>query len=457
MLLSVPRERLVPLRWVAGIVFDRMLGLPVEVTAGDDASSVRLSQDGRMLVMPSLFPGMKGGAVDTAMPLPAQPLPDWSPSEPGLADALEGSLPVLFGTPEISGDEGGLHCAIDVLGTIFFMLSRIEEMAILERDSHDRFPAVASLAHKAGFLNRPIVDEYVEGLWMLMHRIWPSLTRNRRPGTIAVSCDVDRPFDHDLKTPLLFTRSLAADILVRRDLGRARQRFRHLLAAPRGDYRFDPLHTFDWYLDTCEKAGRQAAFYFIPAHSAGLVDGTYSLDEERVVSLISKIGRRGHRLGVHGSYNTFRNPAQIATERTRMIAACRAAAVDDSVTGNRQHFLRWSSAETPDHLEAAGFAYDTTGSFADRPGFRYGTAHSFPMWSWQTMAPLKLLQKPLVVMEASVLSSSYLGMGYTSEAFDLMFLLRRRALRYGGDFALLWHNSHLTTDKDREFFAALVN
>lgn len=42
---------------------------------------------------------------------------------------------------------------------------------------HDRFPATASLAYRAGFLDRPQIDEYLEILWAAMRRLWPGLQR----------------------------------------------------------------------------------------------------------------------------------------------------------------------------------------------------------------------------------------------------------------------------------------
>lgn len=455
LVLTVPADRLVPLSWAADIVFSRMLGIPVAVEGGEPGK-VTLSGDDGSLTMPSLFPVMTGGAVDRTAALPAIPLKQWDLAAAGVSADIEGSLPVLFGKPELTFDGGRAECGVDIFGTVFFMLSRFEEIARPDRDQHDRFPATGSLAHAAGFLQRPVVDEYAEVLWAIMKRLWPGLERTRRQGRVSVSCDVDRPFDHDLSTPGLLVRSFAADLLMRRDLGRAAGRLRNAVRSRRGDYRLDPLHTFDWYMDVCERHGHRAAFYFIADHPAGVMDCTYEMTEPRVQALLRKLAERGHELGVHGSYTTYRNPAQIARERGRMLDACRAAGVVAGIEGNRQHYLRWSSAETPDHLEAAGFEYDTTGSFADRPGFRYGTSHPFPMWSWQKEAPLKLLQRPLVLMEVSVIAANYLGMGYSGEALDMMKLLKRRSLRYGGDFNLLWHNSHFLNKGDRVFFEELL-
>ncbi len=336
------------------------------------------------------------------------------------------------------------------------MLSRFEEIVIAERDQHDRFPAVASLAWSAGFLYRPIVDEYAELLWCLMKRLWPGLERRRREGQIRVSCDVDQPFDRTARDPVLLAKVLRHDLVKRRTPGTAARRVANAAFSAFSDYRFDEVHTFDWYMDACERNGHRAAFYFIADHSAGAIDGAYEIDEARILRLIRNIADRGHEIGMHGSYNTFRDAAQIRREGDRLGKALEAAGLTLPVAGNRQHYLRWDAAQTPDHLEEAGFGYDTSGSFADRPGFRYGTSWFFPIWSWQRMAPLRILERPLVVMECSVISESYLGLGHSTEANELIDTLRRRALRYGGDFTVLWHNSELSTGADREIFLHIV-
>ena len=41
------------------------------------------------------------------------------------------------------------------------MLSRYEELIIKERDIHNRFPAYLSIAKQNGFLDRPLIDEYI--------------------------------------------------------------------------------------------------------------------------------------------------------------------------------------------------------------------------------------------------------------------------------------------------------
>ncbi len=60
-------------------------------------------------------------------------------------------------------------------------------------DAHERFRLEETIAYKHDFLHRPIVNEYVEVLWLLMKQLWPALSRKKRKYKYLVSCDVDHP------------------------------------------------------------------------------------------------------------------------------------------------------------------------------------------------------------------------------------------------------------------------
>ena len=443
--------------WVFSFLFEEIFKLNFEIIPSTQRGYC-LTLDGKHLNLPDIFFFNASSAWLKPESQPAAPLAYWDVSSSDLhAPKLTEPLPILFGDKGVALSDNHIHCYVDIIGSIFFMLSRYEEVVMPDRDNHDRFPASASLAQKAAFLDRPIVDEYVELLWACMKHLWPQLKRKTRQGQVHVTCDVDQPFDIGAVRFLNFVRSFGGDLLKRRNACLAVKRAYNLFASRRGDYRFDPCDTFDWYMDVCERHGRQGVFYFIPENTAGENDSYYALTEPRILSLIHKLSEHGHEIGVHGSYNSYQDAAQLAKERQCMIAACEKAQVQHvSIRGNRQHYLRWDTSQTPDYLDAAGFEYDTTGSFADAPGFRYGTSHSFSMWSWQKQAPLKIRQLPLVLMEVSVIANHYLGLGYTDEALELMLTLKRRALQYGGDFTLLWHNDHLLNRLDREFFLQLI-
>ncbi len=448
----MPADTHSPLAWAADFALSDSLGIELEVREGPPGR-ITLSGQGRQISMPSMFPA---AADDLAAAITRLPVAEFHTDVLGNHRSLElpRTVPVLFGTPATRIHDDQIDMGFDLLGTIFFMLSRYEELGS-QRDHHDRYPGRASFAYRAGFLDRPIVDEYVEILRLLIWRLWPGHVAGRRRGEVVVSCDVDHPFDPAATRYDRLFRAVVGDVVKRRRLGLAARRLRNVCASRRGDYRHDPNHVFDWYLDTCERHGRRVTFFFIPERTAGDQDGSYDLFDHRVLNLIGWLAGRGHEIGMHGSYRSFRDPSRLARERSLLQEACRLSGVDDSVTGNRQHYLRWDTRETPDHLDAAGFGYDTSGGFADMPGFRFGTSRPFRMWSWRRHAPLRLVQRPLVVMECAVLDAPQPTPSHNA-ALEAMLRLKAASLRHGGDFTLLWHNSHFIEDSDRDIFTALV-
>lgn len=442
--------------WIADVLFQEFLGIPYSLHAHENIANthILIKHEGHVLSLPDIFISNSKKNERSVNNLPQLPLAQWDISELG-ADLVDTAIPVLFGQAGFRMDElGNGHLNLDVFGSAFFMLSRYEELVVPERDNYDRFPATASIAYQADFLYRPIVDEYVEILWTVMLAVWSSLKRKKRQGQVVISCDVDEPYERWIKSPIMLAKGLAGSLIRRRSIKSAINRFRNAIASRKGNYHFDPNWNFEWYMDTCEQFGHKAAFYFIATPGKTALDCAYSLDEPRMQALLRQIHQRGHEIGMHGSYNTYRNGDRILQERHLLQQACERAGINTLIRGNRQHFLRWDIEETPDYLDAAVFEYDTTGSFADSAGFRYGTSKEFSMWSWQKHSALNIKQRPLIVMECSIIS--YLGLGYTSETLELMLELKQRSLKYGGDFRLLWHNSHFSLPQDKDFFVALI-
>jgi hypothetical protein len=75
---------------------------------------------------------------------------------------------------------------------------------------------------------------------------------------------------------------------------------------------------------------------------------------------------------------------------------------------------------------------------------------------WRYQTKLKLKQRPLIVMECSVISDAYMGLGYGEETKVLMVQLKQASQALGGNFVLLWHNSHFQNMKDKALFEKLV-
>ena len=354
-------------------------------------------------------------------------------------------------------DTNTIEFNIDIFGTIFFFLSRYEEAILPDRDQHDRFPATASIAFKEGFLNRPIVNEYVELLWAMMKALWPELERKKRSFRMILTHDVDEPFEFYKKPPIKMVKSIGGDILKRHSINLALERYRQWNAIRKGNHTTDPFYSFDFIMKESEKRGLKSAFYFIADHTAGVIDGIYSLNDPEIINLMKTIDARCHEIGLHTSYNTYLDKVQTRKEAELLRAVMRGNSIHQEPQGGRQHYLRWKTPETFQNWEYAGMQYDSTLSFADLPGFRCGTCWEYPAYDLINRKPLNVIERPLIAMDRSVIAKRYMNKGYSEEAFEVFKSYKDTCRRYNGDFVLLWHNSELATEEQRRLYLSVLD
>src|SRR5690606_34499467 len=78
--------------------------------------------------------------------------------------------------PLIQQHDAGYTVGYDVVGLTYWMLSRQEEVAREDLDEHGRFPATASHAFKHHYLERPVVDEWLNVVGQVLQRLCPEFT-----------------------------------------------------------------------------------------------------------------------------------------------------------------------------------------------------------------------------------------------------------------------------------------
>jgi hypothetical protein len=439
------------------------LGLDIRLEQAEVADTAIIGEGGLRLTMPDcFFPKAAEDWLGLAT-LPRRPLQS-RPMGPGELPGLPrgGTLPVIFGGEP---DEGALvrmwprgsYLALDVFGSAFFMLSRYEEAVQPQRDWADRFPSGASLAQGEGFLDRPLVDEYLEILWRELSRLWPSLVRRPSAYRLRLSHDLDWPYA-TLGVPVGVTlRKLAGDLLVRHSASLGLQRFRSMVAGDGGAYALDPHNTFEFIMDTNEGAGHRGVFNFISGHTApGNMDGVYSLDQPWIRHLLRRFRDRGHEVGLHPSFMTFRDGQALGSELANLHRAAEAEGIRQEAWGGRQHYLRWEASTTWRLYEEAGLTYDSTLGYADRPGFRCGTCHPYRTYDLQERHPFRLVERPMVAMDGTFFWKEYLGLPM-EKALGAIQPLVEQCRAYAGEFVLLWHNTHLLTPEEKRLYQQIVH
>ena len=383
------------------------------------------------------------------------PCTQWNAAAEGWHTALDPVMPApgasTLPSPLIEPTARGWRIHYDILGLTYWMLSRQEEVGRTDLDAHGRFPATSSHAFKHGYLERPIVDEWLHILRQVIAKTWPSLPLKQHTFSMKVSHDVDAPSRYGFASAKGLLRSMAGDVLKRGDIKNALRAPWIRLNTRNALHPADPYNTFEWIMDLSDHHGLTSAFYFICGSSSNM-DAAYEPEHPAIRALMRRIHERGHEIGLHPSYGTYQKPELIAQEAQRLRAILVEENIQQNMLGGRMHYLRWEQPTTLRAWAAAGMDYDSTLSYADRPGFRCGTCFEYPAFDPVAGEVLKLRLRPLVVMECSVIDACYLGLG-TGDAAQAKFAQLKNACRaVNGCFTVLWHNSRLSVLPEFTFY-----
>jgi len=156
----------------------------------------------------------------------------------------------------------------------------------------------------------------------------------------------------------------------------------------------------------------------------------YSLDY--LAGRLERLVDEGWEVGLHAGYASHNDSGRLAREKALLesaLSGCR-------VVGVRMHYLRFAYPDTWLAVEVAGFKYDTTLAFPDRPGFRNGMCYPFhPVVDDRVLGMLEI---PLAVMDTTFWGYMRVQPG---EAFEMIKGLVDHVEKVGGVLTVLWHNN----------------
>ncbi len=346
---------------------------------------------------------------------------------------------------------GQLKVHFDIFGTCFFLLSRYEEAILRETDEHGRFPYKSSILNKYNLVKRPIVNEYVEFLWFCMKKLWPSLERKKHVFEVKPTHDVDNPFLSFFNVKRLI-RSLAVDFVKRKEFFLPFVKTKSWIASKiTKKKKHDLYNNFDQIMNIDEKYGLTSTYYFMSNTSNCRYDGNYDIKDMELRNLLKKVHEREHEIGLHSSYETYLDPVLIKKEFDKLKEVCEQEDIFQEKWGARQHYLRLKVSETFSNLEKAGLNYDSSLYFAESPGFRSSICYPYFIYDVINRRMLNLVEKPLLIMEGSLLESDYLGANY-EEVTKISKNIIRQVKMYKGKLTFLWHNDYLIMEKNRKLY-----
>ncbi len=445
-------------QYIVSLLMDEFWNIDYRLSWSDefDGNTIFRSDGHSILLRDGLFRVPEAHWL-TGSSLPRTPLERYVFSRDFPELAWLASCPLLYMADELQEPvhikENSIAFNFDILGSCFFMLTRYEEMVDKTRDGHGRFPAMASLAYKEGFLERPVVNEYLEVLWAAIHRLFPLLQRKKREFRLIPTHDIDHPFGMTYESVAQVLRHLGGDVLYRRGIAAVRKRLLDLweLHFRRNAYVQRKKETYTFLYQISRKYKLRDMYFFMNSKCSQL-DGNYLVDEPEVKMLLREIHSEGHAVGLHPSYISYLDKKEILRETVhanQVLSECGLPLL----AGARQHYLRWSNPETWQNYEDVGLPIDSSLGFADWVGFRCGICYEYPVFNLRSRKQLRLREKPLIVMDGTLTDYMHLS---ESDAKEKVLSLAQECMRYSGDFVFLWHNTMLDDGFERAFYQDVI-
>ena len=329
----------------------------------------------------------------------------------------EKDIPIIYGKNEIIHRLNQIECKIDIFASVFFMLSRWEESVKKKRDNHGRFPAKESLAVKFGFIERPVVNEYCELLWNMLISLGCADKRTKKQGfSIVFSHDVDvfrQSSIREIVKSIYYFKSIA-----------------HIINTIKGYLNFDEdvYNTYSFLMDQSERCNMKSHFYFMSDDKNRFFNSKYFM------KVIKSIIQRGHYVGFHPGYETYKNPKKWEEQYNRLKTRC-----GIRIEEGRQHVLQIACPESFLIWESHQMKYDSSLAYAERAGYRCGTSNFFHLFDVKRSKELRLQEMPLIIMDVTL--KKYENLTVKEAALKIKYFIKKSE-KYDAPITLLFHNSN---------------
>ena len=332
---------------------------------------------------------------------------------------------VFFATGKISA------IPFDIFAASFYLVSRYEEYLPHIRDEHDRFDAKDSIAFINGFLQKPIVNTWINWIKELLQKKYPHLIFPEKKYEYISTIDIDNAYAYREKG---FTRSIGGYLksILKFDFHEIVERTKVILRLQK-----DPYDTYDFQLDVLKKYKFRSIYFFLLG-DYGVNDKNLPIESKRFQALIKRIGDYAY-VGIHPSYGSNKSSEQLKKEVGRL-----SKVLHRDVTLSRQHFLKLTLPETYRNLIDLDITDDYTMGYASQIGFRASICTPLNFYDLDMDIETKLKIHPFAVMEGTL---KYAMKVQPEEAFKKIKPLIDEAKAVNGVFVSLFHNDSLNNEK----------
>ena len=320
----------------------------------------------------------------------------------------------------------------DVFTAVFYLVTRYEEYLPFDSNQYGQFKATDSLAYKLGFLDKPVVDIWLEDLKQLLAAKYPILGFKKKGFTTTFTYDIDVAYKYKGRPFTLTFINIVKDVL-KLNFSAIKKRLAVL-----NNTVADPFDTYGHIASIKEKQKHNLLYFFLlgPKNKYNRNLNPYSSSMQLLMQKLSE----KEITGIHPSY--FANNSFLQLQHEKLLLE---SVINKKVSVGRQHYLRLVFPNTYENLIQAGITDDYTLGFAELPGFRAGTCSAFKFYNLKNESETALTLHPNTFMEGTFIEDLKLS---AADSLPLMKQLIDEVKQVNGHFISIWHNHSLSNQNE---------
>jgi hypothetical protein len=319
----------------------------------------------------------------------------------------------------------------DIFAASFYMVTRYEEYLPYKKDEYGRFSSFESIAHKKGFLQKPIVNFWVLHLAGLIKKAFPDWKYKGTKYKFIPTIDIDAAWAYRQKG-LFRTLGGFINSISRLDLDEFTERIKVLAG-----FQKDPFDTYDFHLELQKKYHLKPIFFILFAEY-GFNDKNIPVYNSKFKTLIKSLADYVD-VGIHPSYGSNSNAKKLRIEVERL-----SKVINREITKSRQHFLKLDMPSTYRNLINLDIEHDYSMGFAAQPGFRAGICVPYNFFDLDLDAETHLRIHPFTLMDGTL--RDYMNVS-AENAMKHIKPLIDEVRKVNGTFYSLWHNESIGNSK----------
>jgi hypothetical protein len=332
-------------------------------------------------------------------------------------------LPTLFerNTP-------GYTIHFDLFSALFFLLSRYEEYYPHTPDAHDRYPATESILYKHKWLQRPLADEWVQALRVLIQEQFrinlPAVSFSYLP-----SYDIDIAWSYKYKGFMRTAGAQARDVWAR---NKTVYKERMAVITNRKQ---DPYDSYDWMKQLHANNNTRPIYFILSSLNTTPYDKNILPSHPKMQQLVRDISEYAE-IGLHPSYYSDKDKTLLKEKETLENIT------QKTISISRQHYIKMKVPDTCLLLLRSGISQDYSMGYGSHLGFRAGTGQSFFWYNLRNEFTTPLRLHPFCFMDTTAMFEEKLSL---SDSFDRLRAMTRILQRCNSKLTTIFHNFSLGT------------